>query len=524
MRGRRRTAALAMCLALVVGVGVAACSSASSAKPSSPSISTISANSVLTIALPSPPTSLDPSRGSGATNVTFQDPAYQGLLHLTGNGGSQVPSLASSYKWIGTNNSRLEVVLRPGLRFSDGTPLDAAAVEASVDHFAAGGGSFSYVGQEIASMDTPNAQTIIFNLKAPDPTFPNGLAETSGLGMIISPKAIRDNANLGTTTDGAGPYELSQNGTIEGTTYTYTPNPYYYDKSAIRYREVVIKFISDSNTALAALQSGQVQVTYGEPDTYRQAKSSNIPVALFAGSTDGLWLQDDSGTLIRALGNVDVRRAMNYAIDRKAIARTVTLGTGNPTVQLAIPGTTGYLASLEKAYPYNVAKATKLMSEAGYPHGFTLTATVPTFMSTANNLAQILAAQLGRIGITLKIIGGTTFPAYAASQESGHYGATIFSLPFAQGIPSTISIAFEPNSLGNPRHESYPTVLPAAQAASMLSGTQATAAWEAINTTIVNQALEVPIETEAQIYYYTTSVQGVAQSIAINPVFMAPAK
>jgi peptide/nickel transport system substrate-binding protein len=500
------------CLVVLVGTVTESNrrASASSSKP------------MLTMALGSAPTSLDPSLGSGATNVIYQAPAYQGLLHLEGNGGTQTASLASSYKWIGSNNSKLEIVLRPGLKFSDGTPLNSAAVEASAEHFATNGSAFAYVGQEIASMDTPDTRTIIFNLKAPDPTFANELAETSGLGMIISPKAIADKTSLGTSTDGAGPYELSKSGTIEGSTYTFTPNPHYYDPAAIKYSKVVIKVIADPNTAVAATESGQVQVTYGDPDTVVQAKSSGLLLASFPGSTDGLYFDDDSGTLTSAMGNVDVRRAINLGIDRKAVAKVVTQGTGQPTDEMAIPGTAGYEASLQKTYPYDLTKAKKLMAEGGFPHGFTLTTTVPTFMPTANNLAQILASELSKIGITMQIIGGTTFPAYAEAQQSGKYDATIFSLPFSLGIPSAITLGFEADALGNPRHETFPSILPAAAAANALPIAKAAAAWQAVNTTIVTQGLEAPVDNEAQIYYYDKSVKGVSESISLNVVFMSP--
>jgi peptide/nickel transport system substrate-binding protein len=515
MRMCKSAGIVGACLAAVLsGVSMTAdTASASSSKP------------VLTIAMDSPPTALDPSHGSGGSNAIFQAPAYQGLLHLEGNGAVVEPNLASSWKWIGSNNSELEVVLHHGLRFSDGTALDAAAVKASVEHFAAGVSPFAYVGKEIASVATPNNETVIFTLAAPDPTFAYDLSESVGLGFIISPKAISDNANLGTSTDGAGPYELSQSGTIEGTTYTYVPNPYYFDQSAIKYSQVVIKVIADPNTALAALQSGQVQMTYGEPANAKQAASAGFKTAAFPNSTDELTLEDDAGTLNPALANVDVRRAINYALDRPAIARAVTLGTGQPTDQMASPGTIGYKASLEKVYPYDVAKAKKLLAEGGYPHGFTMTITAPEFMAPVYQVSQIITEELGKIGINVQSTFGTTFSSYIAAQNSGKYDATVFSLPFTLGIPSTTSVVFAADGVGNPRHESYPDgVLAAMQKANALGGAAGKSAWEAINTTIVHQALQAPIETESTIYFYEKGLDGVSQQAVENPVFFTPAK
>ncbi len=451
----------------------------------------------------------------------FQTPAYGSLLHLVGNGGTETPSLAQSWQWVGSGNTELQVVLRPGLKFSDGTALNSAAVKASAEHFATNGSAFAYVGQELGSIQTPDARTVVFKLKAPDPTFPNQLAETSGLGMIINPKAIADKANLGTSTAGAGPYELSAGQTILGTTYTYVPNPYYYDKAAVKYKEIVVKVIADPSTALAGLQSGQVQVAYATPGENTQAKSAGLSIASFPGATDGLFFQDYGG-LVPALGKVGVRQAINLAIDRAGATTAVTLGTGTPTAQLPVAGSLGYDVGLDSVYPYDLTKAKQLMAQAGYAKGFTLPTLVPVFVPTSDNLAQVLAAQVAKIGITMKLDDVTTIGAYAAAEGTGKYGATIFAVGFPLGVPSAASVLFGPTSLGNPRHEKFPTVLPAVQAASALGSDQAATAWQHINTTIVNEALEAPIMTEAYAYYYSKAVQGVDDSIAVNPVYMTP--
>ncbi|MDX6740216.1 ABC transporter substrate-binding protein [Actinocorallia sp. A-T 12471] len=504
--------AAAACVMSVAGT--AACGS-SGTSPSS------SAKDVLTIALGTPPVSLDPSRGGNGPTAMYQAPAYQSLLHLEGDGGTESPSLAESFKWVDARNTELQVVLRPGLKFSDGTALDAAAVKASTAHFATNGSAFAYVGQRVASVDTPDARTVVFKLKEPDPTFPNQLAETSGLGMIINPKAIADKANLGTSTAGAGPYALSTEQTVVGTTYTYLPNPHYYDKSAVKYQKIVIKVIADPNTALAALQSGQVQVAYATPAGFAQAKAAGLNTAAFPGATNGLFFQDH-GKLVPALGDIDVRRAINYAIDRKSAAEAVTLGTGKPTVQLPVAGSLGHDPALEDVYPHDLAKAKELMAKAGYADGFTLPTLVPAFVPTSSNLAQTLADQLAKIGITLKLESVTTIGAYAAAQGTAKFGATVFAVGFPLGVPSAASVLFGPTAQGNPRREEFPTVMPAIKAASALSGDAAATAWQRINKTIVDEALEAPIMTEVYGYFFSKDVQGVDESIAVNPVYMAP--
>src|SRR5580658_2000666 len=516
MRFPRSVGVLVVCLGSLIGVGAVSGASPAAAAAAKP---------VLSIALATPPTSLDPLLGSGVTNGIFQAPAYQGLLHLVGNGGTLEPSLAASYKWIGDNNSKLEVVLHSGLKFADGTPLNAAAVKTFALAFASGTSPFAYVGQEVASSATPNNLTDIFTLKAPDLSFATESSDDeTGLGNIVSPEAINQKEDLQTSTDGAGPYELSQSATVEGSTYTYTPNPNYFDTAAVKFSKIVIRVIADPNTAVASIESGQVQVAYGAPDTVKEAQSDGIGVAAFPGSVDALFLTDDLGTLNPALKNVDVRKAINYAIDRPAIAKAITLGAGAGTDQMPITGTLGYSASLANAYPYNLAKAKQLMAAGGYAHGFTLTVTVPSFMSQLANLDQVLTTELAKIGITVQTFSGTTFPSFIALQNSGNYDSVIFSFPFPEGLPSAVPLLFSAAAVGNPRHEILPDVLPAAQAAEGLGGAKGAAAWLAINKTIVSQALEAPVETEPTIYYYAKSVRGVPQSLTIDPDFMSPSK
>lgn len=500
-------------LGLALIAGTTACGSGGASSSSN--------GGVLTIALASPPVSLDPSRSGQGTTAIFQATAYQGLLHLEGSGINQSPSLAQSFNWIDDKNTKLRVVLRDGLKFSDGSVLDSAAVKVSAEHFATNGSPFASEGAKIESIETPDAATVIFTLKESNPTFPYQLAETSGLGMIINPKAIEGKADLGTTTAGAGPYELSAGETVSGSTYTFVPNSHYYDKAAIAYDKIVIKVIPDASTALAALQSGQVQISYATPDGAARADSAGIQTAEFPGVTNAMLFKDN-GKIVPALGNADVRRAINYAIDRKAAAEVVTLGTGTPTAQLAGLDSFGYDANLQDSYPYDLEKAKHLMADAGYAEGFTLPILVPNFIPTSNNLSQVLADQLSKIGITVETEGVSTVGAYASESATEKYGATVYALALPQGIPSAVSLVFAPNAVANPGHLPFPSVLAGAQAASAVPIDESEAMWRDVNKTIVDEALEVPIFTQPYSYYYTDAVSGVADSPSMNPIYVKP--
>ncbi|XPP27068.1 MAG: ABC transporter substrate-binding protein [Leucobacter sp.] len=481
-------------------------------------------DSTLTIALPSAPTSLDPSRGSGGSNAVFQLPAYSALLHQGDVGEMPMPGLAESYEWIGDGNRTLQITLREGLMFSDGTPLDSEAVKASVEHFAEAGSVFSYVALPIASIDTPDERTVVFNLSTPSPTFIFDIAEGSGMGSIISPAALAsDTSMLGTQTVGAGPYTLSPESTVEGSEYHYVPNEHYPHPDEIAWNEIVIKVIADPSTALAALQSGQVDITTGFADSYEMATGDGVNAAVFNTNTAGLMIQDREGAIVPALGDERVRQAINLAIDREAISKAVTFGTGQPTVQLPIPGTIGYDGSLDEVYSYDPERSRELLAEAGYGAGFDMPIVVPGFIPTSSAIAQALAAQFGAVGITLSITSSMTFPEFAQAQESGSFAGTMAGVEMAIGMPRALGGALAPYGLVNPRNEVFPDVLAAAEVASELSGEAADEAWAKVNRMVVEQALLAPVTTESTIYYYSDGVTGILDNRTLNPVYITSA-
>jgi len=87
---------------------------------------------------------------------------------------------------------------------------------------------------------------------------------------------------------------------------------------------------------------------------------------------EGLTLSDRTGKLVPALGNVEVRQALNYAVDRPALAKLVGAGYGVAIDQFGVPGDDSYDPALKNAYPYDPAKAKQLLA-AAVIQGFTFT-------------------------------------------------------------------------------------------------------------------------------------------------------
>src|SRR5262249_44483319 len=184
--------------------------------------------------------------------------------------------------------------------------------------------------------------------------------------------ALRSPAQLGTRTFGAGPYTLDPAQTVTGDHYTYVPNPRYHDKAAVHWKKVVVRIITDPQSMLNALKTGEVQVGNGDATTIGAARQAGLTIASAPLLWTGVTLADRGGKVARALADVRVRQALNYATDRKAIVNALFPGTGTPTSELTVPRGYGYDSALTNAYPYDPGKAMQLLAAAGYPHGFTL--------------------------------------------------------------------------------------------------------------------------------------------------------
>jgi peptide/nickel transport system substrate-binding protein len=196
---------------------------------------------------------------------------------------------------------------------------------------------------------------------------------------------------------------------------------------------------------------------------------------------DGIWLADRAGKVVPALGNVQVRQALNYAIDRTAIMKAFgSVGIAGSLVMP--PGLPGYSAAASAAYSYDPAKARQLLAAAGYPHGFTL----PVLSSpVADTLVQAIAGYLRAVGVNVQISDHTTD--FLSQAYSGKWGAIVFAwtpIPPSQNMEELLS----PAGLGNFDHSTDP------QIDALLAKTQQTTG--AAQTTALTQLVQA-VNTQA---------------------------
>jgi peptide/nickel transport system substrate-binding protein len=293
--------------------------------------------------------------------------AYAPLIALSPSGQLE-PGLATSWHYVGSGNTNFEFTLRQGARFSDGTPVNAAAVKAWLEYNAKSPAETASLGV-LKSVQTTGDDTVDVQLATPNPEIPLILA--GNWGMVGSPAGVAKPSLLaGGAAGGAGPYQVVPSQTVIGTQYTYVPNNYYYNKSAIKYAKIVVKIVTSGSSLLQAAETGEVDAAYGSTLTAAAAAAAGLKVYSAQSSVNQLVFTDLNGTVQKALGNVQVRQALNMAVDRSAIVQGIVGKYGSPTSEPELGA--GYVPGLDNYYPYDPQKAKSLLASAGYPNGFTI--------------------------------------------------------------------------------------------------------------------------------------------------------
>ena len=507
--------------ALVVTVTVGATAVAVGASGAT-KVQRLSDNSgTLALGSPTPPVSLNPAENGAGQSELYMDLAYASLIRANPN-GSYSPNLAASFRYIGKGNQRFEIVLRKGLKFSDGTPLNSQAVKTYLNYFGKAGGPLAASESDITNIATPNATTVVLTLSAANPAMPYFFSEDGLLGAIISPKAIAGNVSaLGTTTDGAGPYELNTSDTVQGSSYVFTPNPHYYVPSARHYAKVVVHVYSSFNTAFEALQSGQVQWEQSSTTYVSQAKSAGLAAVIRPNGMNGLFITDTGGSIVPALANLQVRQAINYALDRPALASAIEQSAGVPLEQIEAPGFQGYSKTAEATYSYDVTKAKSLLTQAGYPNGFTFNCVTDGFNPTDEPLAEAIAQELSAIGVTMNITTDATFSNFAADFFTGKFPTTVFTWGSANMFYVAGQLVM-PTGVMNLFKNSNPAMIALYNKASAAAPTAANKLWQQLSTLITQQAWFAPAIVAQNVFLVKKNLSGVNDGLVYpDPDFFA---
>lgn len=341
------------------------------------------------------PTSLDPtaSASSATTQVLFPS-LYEGLVHLA-PGGAIEPALATSWE-ISSDGLTYLFHLRPGVRFHDGSRFDSQAVKFTLGRAIspASTNPQKAVLSAIESVDTPSADSAVLHLRHPY----SGLLQVLGWGStaMLSPTSADSNGQLPI---GTGPFRFAA--WRRGDAIDLVKNPDYWGRPA-NLDKVTYKFITDPNAAEAALKAGDVDAfdSYPAPENIAELKADpRFQVQVGLSEAKAIMALNNRRP---PLNNRLVRQALAIAIDRRAVIDGAMFGYGEPIGSHYALQDPAYL-DLTGLYPHNPEKARALLTEAGYPHGFSLTLKLPP-LSYARRSSEIIAEELEQIGVHVTLV------------------------------------------------------------------------------------------------------------------------
>jgi peptide/nickel transport system substrate-binding protein len=316
---------------------------------------------------------------------------YEGLVKLDQQ-GRIVPLLAKSWT-ISPDRTTYDFQLRDGVKFGNGAPFTAADVRFSLMRV-----KTDWTISVKSAMDVVDHVDVV----APDharvvlskPS--NGwlFSLTSRIGAMFSPTGVADLANHPV---GTGPYEVASR--RRGDSIVLQRNPQYWGREPA-YRTVVLKYFGDPTALNNALLSNGIDVISNltSADSIPQFQGDDR-FTVSQGTTNSEVTLAFNGR--RApLNDVRVRRALTYAIDRKAVLDLVFNGRGT-LIGSMVPPTDPWYEDLSKVYPYDPAKAKQLLAEAGV-HGLNLRLRIPN-LPYALSAAQVVQSQLSDVGVTTTI-------------------------------------------------------------------------------------------------------------------------
>ena len=502
MRSNRRRALLALSIPISAAIALSGCTSGPSSSPAS------TAKETLTLGMTADITGWDPSNQPAYQNYPMEA-IWDTLIRCDAN-GKPTPGLATSWK-ISDDQRTLSATLRTGQKFSDGTPADSAAVKATFDYAAnSGAGSARYKGLKV---EAPDATHVSITWPTANPLI---VLNTCNVA-ITTPKVLATKSF--TTPVGSGPYTLDKSGTTQGSVYSFSKNNAYWDAKDYPYKKLVVKVITSDTAVLNALKTGQIDGSLITTATLNQAKSSaGVKIYTLKGpETTRLLITDHLGKVIPALGNVDVRRAMNMVFDKQAIADKLYLGNAAPASQIFKPGSDAYIAGMKDPYPYDVAKAKALMKQAGYEKGFTLT--IPVIANTGvDQLMPYVTQQLGLINIKVeqKALSG---PNMYNDLLGGKYPVPLWPLGnYGESLQDIYDYVLQ-GGIWNVEHQPDATVDGLWKTITMTSGDARTKAEQQINSYITDQAWFVPMAYPNSFYAYSSkiTVQPTSDYAGLNP-------
>lgn len=386
---RRVTRAFAIVVAAASTTVLASCAVANS----EPQGGASGGGETLRVVLPQEPPTLEACDSNlTSTGVVVRSTVTEPLVERNPSTGDLEPLLATA--WEQTGDTEWTFTIREGVTFQDGTPFDAEAAAYSIDRAVNGNLGCNvegYIfGDDDLAVEATDATTLTVTTASPDPILPLKLSFIE----IVSPQT--SNTEFVREPIGTGPYAIGD--WQAGTKLTLDRYDGYWG-DAPEFASVEYQWRSEGTVRAAMVTSGEADIALG-----LSAEDGIGDLGVSYPNNETIALRFSGQTA--PLDDIRIRRAINYAIDRKAIVSSLYPDGDKVAAQLIPEGVVGFNPSLEP-WPFDLEKAKSLVAEAkadGVPVDTKIVMPVRTAQfPKVSELGEVLRAQLAEAGLNVEL-------------------------------------------------------------------------------------------------------------------------
>jgi len=467
---------------------------------------------VLRVALRAEVSTFDPHKGASGSDHMYLYPVFDTLVRFDDKLQPR-PGLAES--WDTPDPKTLVLRLRKNVKFHDGTPFNAEAVRFNL--LRVQDKTVSSLVSELSNVEAVevvDAFTVRLRLKRPDASLV--LAFTDRAGMMVSPTAVQKLGDqFGRTPVGAGEYRLTK--WTPGDSVRLDRFPEYWEPGRPYLDGILMRIMPDGDTRVNALRSGQVDFIMEIPTQDFASLKGEKGIKTYEGPSLAYWrIFLNMGK--PPLDKKAAREAINLAIDRGALVRTVMFGL---TEVSATPFPSVYWASnpAVKPWPHDPARAKAKLVEAGLPNGFSFDMVLEPAPEHVRR-AEAIQAQLAAVGIKVDLK-----PMELAKGVQGYFRGQEFMAANYRwtGRPDpdlSIRGMFHSTGFYNPgKYQVARLEELMDQAKSVYKIEERRALYQKIDEIIQQEAVDVPLYVAPVLEAVSTSVEGYQPNLLGKPAF-----
>lgn len=344
----------------------------------------------------------DPSIMFSNGNVVLCN-VYETLLKYDSETDKIVPVLATDYT-KSEDGLTWTFNIRQGVKFHDGTDLNAEAVKFSIERTKNMNKGGSYIWAPIKEINVLEDYKVEFKLEYPAPL--DLVAASSYAAFIMSPKAVKENGDewfQKGNEAGTGPYKL-QKFTMGDEVVLTKNDDYWQGWEGNHFDKVVIKKVSETSSRRQMVSKGEADITYGLPyeDVDSMQNDSNVAILVEPSFKNMIGFFN---TEKEPLNNKLVRQALSYAFPYQDVVKYAKGGYSQKATGIVPDGLWGHSDNLFQ-YNYDLDKAKELLTEAGYGDGgLKLTYTYTSGDEAAKKTAELFKAVLVKLNVELDVRG-----------------------------------------------------------------------------------------------------------------------